>query len=232
MYKRLEKIAALAHEKNVRLMIDAEQTYFQPAIDSMVLRLQRRYNKDRCVVYNTYQCYLKDSSVRLNGDMERSSRENFGFAAKLVRGAYMYAERELAIEEGRESPIHESLDDTHASYDRNVESVLEYIAKNNSGAEVMFATHNSRSVKFAVRCMADMNIRKGVYFGQLLGMADNITFPLGASGYNVYKYVPYGPISEVMPYLIRRAQENSDLLGGVSLEREMLWKELKSRIGV
>jgi proline dehydrogenase len=162
--------------------------------------------------------------------MERSAREKFCFAAKLVRGAYMYSERELAEEEGRESPIHDSLDDTHASYDRNMESVLKYIRNNKNRAEVMFATHNSRSVKFAVRCMQDWDIpRESVYFGQLLGMADNITFPLGSSGYNVYKYVPYGPINEVMPYLIRRAQENSDLLGGVSLERDMLFKELKSR---
>lgn len=192
MYLRLDSLASLASDLGVRLMIDAEQTYFQPAIDSLVLRLQRKYNRDACTIFNTYQSYLKDSSYRLNSDVERSKRENFRFAAKLVRGAYMYAERDLALENGVESPIHDSMDDTHASFDRNLEAVLNFI-KDNEGAyedtapaaELMIATHNSRSVKFAVRCMSDAGIdpmHGGVYFGQLLGMADNITFPLGAGG--------------------------------------------------
>jgi proline dehydrogenase len=230
MIGRLSRLAEVAAESNVRMMIDAEHSYFQPAINHAAVELQRRYNKEEPMIYNTYQCYLKDSHERLVMDLERARREGWFFGAKLVRGAYMVLERERAAKSGYPSPIHESIEDTHLNYNRCVAEVLEHVA--GEGAEVMVATHNQASIEATVTLMGQLGIeanKNGVFFGQLLGMADHLTFTLGRNGYRGYKYVPFGPISEVMPYLIRRAQENSDMLGGVGHEMRLLRSELWRR---
>jgi proline dehydrogenase len=240
MHDRLQLLVETAQSLGVRLMVDAEQTYFQPAIDALVLEMQRRYNRPAeeggdgagyPVVFNTYQCYLRDALPRLRTDTERARRDGFFFAAKLVRGAYMVAERRLAAEQGRESPIHSTLARTHETYHASVVHALRCVTE--EGANIMLATHNQDSVELALAQMDAHRIDPrtgGVYFGQLLGMADHLTFTLGQSGFSAYKYVPYGPVHEVMPYLVRRAQENSDVLGGVEKERQLYWEELKRRL--
>ncbi|DAZ99022.1 TPA: hypothetical protein N0F65_010908 [Lagenidium giganteum] len=230
MIHRLEALAAEAAEHGVKLMVDAEQTYMQPGIDHLVLNLQRKYNRDnQDVIYNTFQCYLKISSDRVDIDLERARRENFRFACKLVRGAYMVQERKRARDMGYPDPIHDSMEDTHANYDAQVKKLL----GSNSIASFMVASHNEDSVKNTVKLMNDMNIDRqqgGVYFGQLLGMCDHVSYTLGSERYRVFKYVPYGPIGEVLPYLIRRAQENSGLMSGASKEMTLLRKEITRRL--
>ena len=213
MIRRLETLSKVAEENNVRLMVDAEQTYFQPAIDNLIVNLQRRFNKERPIIYTTYQCYLKDSSQRLLEDLKRARKEEYYFAAKLVRGAYMISERARAVEKGYESPVHETLQDTHISYNQCVANAVEKIAQKEK-VEILIATHNQESVERTLDLMQRYKLdpkKSGVYFGQLLGMCDHLTSLLGKHGYNAYKYVPYGPVGEVIPYLIRRAQENASM---------------------
>jgi proline dehydrogenase len=219
-------------QADVRLLIDAEHSYFQPAIDNTVTELQRQYNRDAPRIYNTVQCYLKDSHSRLLDELERARRENYKYGVKLVRGAYMVLERQRAQEMGYPDPIHATKDDTHANYNACVEELLRCVKA--EGAEVMVASHNQQSIELAVDKMAALGMppSSGVYFGQLLGMADHLTYTLGAHGYGAYKYVPFGEVDEVMPYLIRRAQENSDMLGGMGGEMGMLRTELVRRLGL
>lgn len=231
MMGRVDKLSALAAQEKVRLMIDAEHTYFQPAIDNAAIEMQRKYNREVPVVFNTYQCYLKDSAERLQLDMERAQHDGFRFGAKLVRGAYMHLERQRAGEMGYPSPIYDTIEDTHENYNRCVDMVLHGVKS--EGAEVMIATHNQASIENAVATMASLGLdpqTSGVYFGQLLGMADHLSYTLGANKYKSMKYVPFGPVELVMPYLIRRAQENADVMGGMSHELTMLQTELLRRL--
>ena len=173
---------------------------------------------------------FKDALNLVNIDVELSRREGFCFAAKLVRGAYMEQERLRAHELGYEDPIHETYQLTNQCYDDILSVTLKEVHDND--ANVMVATHNEESVRHAVDFMKRYDIpRDGnqVFFGQLLGMCDVVTYALGSAGYAAYKYVPYGPVEEVMPYLTRRAVENRSLMDGVVKERKMLWKELARR---
>ncbi|KAJ1949290.1 proline dehydrogenase, partial [Dispira parvispora] len=254
---RARDLATLASEHNVRLGIDAEQTYFQPAIDHFALELAREFNQvddpRGPLVYNTYQMYLKDGYQRLVSDYTRSHREGFQFGVKLVRGAYMVSERKRASSLGLPDPINNTIEDTHASFNAGIKFLLDAIhyAQTNTthhegdkgkedrnqqqfpGPALFVASHNHESVKYACELMEKHNIpvdSDHVMFGQLMGMQDAVTYSLGNHGYQVYKYIPYGPVNEVMPYLIRRAQENSSVLGGVQTERRNLWTELLTRM--
>ncbi|CAN0086643.1 unnamed protein product [Pylaiella littoralis] len=232
MHRRIATLATFAADSEVRLMIDAEQSWLQPAIDNEVYSLQLEFNKEFPTIFTTYQCYLKDSLQRLEVDLERAARGGYVWAGKLVRGAYMVSERERANEEGYESPVFDTIEETHASYDAAVTLVLEHMARGNR-AEVMMATHNQASIQHAIALMQKLGIRRrqdGVSFGQLLGMADNVTFPLGLGGYKAYKYIPYGKVGETIPYLLRRAQENSGMLSEATHERGLLVKEIGRRI--
>lgn len=247
MHNRLLTLANLAESKGVRIMVDAEQTYFQPCIDYLVNRLMMKCNDSKVgvsypVIFGTYQMYLKDSHQRLKMDIERAKRYNYTFAAKLVRGAYMVGEGQHAVENNLEYPVHDSIDDTHANYNNSMEYVIERIAQDISSRngdekrgrelEIMFATHNQHSVEHAVELIQEKQLDPktcGIYFGQLLGMSDHLTYTLGAADYRAYKYVPFGKVSEVMPYLIRRAVENADALGGAKTEITMILKELRDR---
>eukprot|EP00794_Sanderia_malayensis_P014298 gene14298-15786_t len=227
---RLGDIAKLAKEKGVRLMIDAEQSYFQPAISRLTLDCQRTYNKGKPIVFNTYQCYLKDARDAIMVDMELARREDFHFAAKLVRGAYMEQERARAMSAGYADPIHESYEATSECYNSCMRFILKHVAERD--ANLVIASHNEESVRHTVGKMKEYGISPSagkVFFGQLLGMCDGITFALGQAGYSAFKYVPYGPVIEVLPYLSRRAMENRTLLEGIVKERQMLWDELKRR---
>lgn len=238
MNERIGSLAALAQELGVRLMIDAEHSYFQPAIDAVTVDLARRFNGlgpgQRPVIFSTYQLYLRGSLQRLRTDMDRARSGGYGFAAKLVRGAYMVIERAHATAHGLPDPIHASIADTHANYNAAIAETMQRIA-DGQAVEVMMATHNEDSASYAVRCMQTHGLAPRsapVYFGQLLGMADHLTFCLAAAGYKSYKYVPYGRVHEVMPYLIRRAQENSDALSGAQLALRMTQQELRRRAGL
>lgn len=234
MRKRLDDLVSLASSLGVRLMIDAEHTYFQPAIDNITINLMKKYNKSSSfpVIFSTYQMYLKDSLSRLNCDMDRAKKGDFIFAAKLVRGAYMVQERQFAKDHNLEDPIHSCIEDTHKSYNSGMKAVLSNISQGLK-FEVMIASHNQNSIELTIAEMKNLKLdpsKSGIYFGQLLGMSDHVTFSLGHAKYLAYKYVPYGIIREVMPYLIRRAQENADALSGAKLELNMISSELKRRI--
>lgn len=229
--QRMDVLAKHAVENGVRLMVDAEQTYLQPAISRLTLDMQKIYNTDTPVIFNTYQCYLKEAFDSVSMDVALSCREGWHFAAKLVRGAYMYQERERAEELGYEDPINPDYESTNWMYHKCLDFVLDEIALNGN-ANVMVASHNEDTVKHTLRRMNELGLtprENKVYFGQLLGMCDQISFPLGQAGFPVYKYVPYGPVDEVMPYLSRRAQENRGFMQGAQKERTLLWKELRRR---
>jgi len=234
MRERFDSIVALADSLNVRLMVDAEHSYFQPAIDSLVLQAQRKYNKTTPRVYGTIQCYLKDARTRNSRFMRRAELEGWVYAVKIVRGAYMHQERAKAVKEGYEDPIHSTLEDTHMCYHQVMEDVIERpkVKKGQESANMVIASHNQQSIEHAIRLIQKAGFEakeSGVAFGQLLGMADHLSYTLGAAGYNAYKYIPYGPVLECLPYLIRRAQENSDLMGSVGHETKMLREEIFRR---
>lgn len=162
-------------------------------------------------------------------DIERAKREGYKFGAKLVRGAYMVLERHRANSMGYPSPVWSTLEETHTAYDAAVAKMIRNVR--DEGAEVMIASHNQRSIELAVAEMASHGMESSalVCFAQLYGMADHITFVLGQNGYRAYKYLPFGRVEEVVPYLIRRAQENSSVLGGVGIEMQLLKRELWRR---
>eukprot|EP00525_Craspedostauros_australis_P012454 CAMPEP_0198112224 /NCGR_PEP_ID=MMETSP1442-20131203/4104_1 /TAXON_ID= /ORGANISM="Craspedostauros australis, Strain CCMP3328" /LENGTH=488 /DNA_ID=CAMNT_0043768931 /DNA_START=474 /DNA_END=1940 /DNA_ORIENTATION=+ len=223
--KRAGEVADTARQNGVRLLIDAEQSKYQPAIDHIVMLLQRQHNAAGAfpVVYNTYQCYLKDATHRIQQDVERAKREGYSFGAKLVRGAYMETEpAEL---------IHDSIQDTHDCYNHNVRYLLQEGIEHGQ-IEIMCATHNAESIALAVDAMQDSvdPSNSFISFAQLYGMSDTLSYPLASRGYRVYKYLPYGQIDEVMPYLIRRAQENSSIAGGSQHELSMMWNAWKRRM--
>jgi proline dehydrogenase len=175
----------------------------------------------------------------LQRDLKRSQAEGWHFGAKVVRGAYMVSEREKAKQRGLPSPVCETYDTTNEQYHQALDCLMKHnageatLAPGKGEAELVIATHNRDSVEFALsRVKAYGKNPKNVHFGQLLGMADHLTFTLGIHGYKAYKYVPYGPIDEVMPYLLRRTQENSTILGspGVQEERGMISTELRRRL--
>ncbi|KAI9488936.1 FAD-linked oxidoreductase-like protein [Zychaea mexicana] len=248
MIARINEICTLAKDVKAGIMIDAEQTYFQEAIDHVAINMESKYNRrdeERApTVYNTYQMYTKASLRKVKIDVERAHRENFAFAAKLVRGAYMVSERKRAIEMGYPSPIHDTLEDTHASYNGGVRFLLSKLHEHQeetgeplTGATApivfMVASHNRESVILTIEEMERQGVlpRSGVvHFGQLYGMQDQISYALGKNGYSIYKYLPYGLIQDVLPYLIRRAQENSSVLGSVTKERELIFQEIKDRL--
>ena len=231
LFRRCDEICQLAHEKKVRVMIDAEWTAIQPAIDTVVLEMQRKYNLASAAhpcIFGTYQTYLVGSQERVVRDLERANRENWKFGAKIVRGAYMVSERERAQRLRIAPPIWPSYKVTEDNYHKTLALLIA-----DPGTEVMVASHSEATVKFVLqeveRASKDAS---QIYFGQLMGMADHLTFTLAAKKFQAYKYIPYGPVDEVMPYLIRRTQENSTLLGtpAVVQERKMLFSEFLRRL--
>ncbi|KAL6762746.1 proline dehydrogenase/oxidase [Haematococcus lacustris] len=233
MRARLHRLAQEAAGKGVRLMVDAEHTYFQPAIDHLTLELMRDHNRGPAgaVIFNTYQAYLTDSHGRLRDDLERSRRDGYVLGAKLVRGAYLDLERRHAAKQGQPSPVWPSLQATHDNYHACMELLLQAVVEGR--AEVLLGTHNQASVELAVARMSELGLQpqgSNVYFGQLLGMSDHLTQTLGAAGYKCFKYVPYGEVEQVLPYLLRRAAENSNLLKGAKRDIQLLRAELRDRV--
>ncbi|KAJ2850760.1 proline dehydrogenase [Coemansia brasiliensis] len=239
---RARAVVQQATTKGVRVMVDAEHSYFQPMIDHVALVLQREFNAmatqtSQTLVYNTYQMYTTSALQRMTDDYERAAREGWRFAAKLVRGAYMELERERAAALGYASPINPTLEATHAMYNRAVAQLLDHISNaQRSGAvppALFVATHNNESIELALQQLRALQIdttAEPVMFGQLLGMQDATSYALAKANLPIYKYVPYGSLEEVMPYLIRRAQENSAVASAIREEASSVMAEIRSRI--
>lgn len=238
MIRRLNGLINTAKDLGLQIVIDAEQTYFQPAISRITLEMMNKYNHDQAIVLNTYQCYLKESFHEVSSDLEQAKRQNFYFGAKLVRGAYIEQERERAAHLNYPDPIHPTFEATTEMYHRTLSMCLRHIKcckdrDQPKRVSIMAATHNEDSVRFTIEQMEELGIspEEGVVsFGQLYGMCDFLTFPLGQSGYSAYKYVPYGPIDKVLPYLSRRALENKSVFEKLSKEKRLLRKELMRRL--
>lgn len=238
MIRRLNVLVQTSKELNVNLMVDAEQTYFQPAIARITLEMMNKHNTLSAVVHNTYQCYLKNALNELHCDLEQAKRQNFYFGTKLVRGAYMFQERERAAEMNYPDPINPTFEATTDMYHHTLTHCLKCIKEfKEKGLHkrmaVMVASHNEETTMFAIQKIKELGLSPSdgeVSFGQLYGMRDFITFPLGQAGYLVYKYVPYGPIEDVMPYLSRRAVENKSILTDLNKEKKILKKELLRRL--
>ncbi|KAI9354568.1 FAD-linked oxidoreductase-like protein [Zopfochytrium polystomum] len=251
----LNRVIAAAAHAGVRVMVDAEQTYFQPAIDDVTKILSATHNigspRAMPVVFGTYQLYLRDALSRLQTDADGFRRARIPFGVKIVRGAYMESERERAAEMGYPDPVQPSIAATHAAYDSAIDGLVERVRAatkgdvNTPAVQFVIASHNVGSVGRGIKALSDAGLGKSgksddesavapVAFAQLMGMQDGTTFSIAASGYKAFKvsdlqYVPYGPIKVTIPYLLRRAQENSAVLGGVADDKRNLAKELRLR---
>jgi proline dehydrogenase len=225
---RLEDICNEAFTNQVRLLIDAEETWIQDIIDEMAMDMMRKYNKDDVWIYNTLQMYRTDRLAYLTETINVAREQNFQLGYKLVRGAYMEKERERANEMNYTSPIQPDKEST----DRDFDIALTTCFDNRDVVSTCLGTHNEASSALLSELMEKENIPLNdnrFWFAQLYGMSDNISFNLAAAGYNVAKYLPYGPVQAVLPYLGRRAQENSSVAGQVGREMSLIVKELRRR---
>ncbi|MNX97328.1 bifunctional proline dehydrogenase/pyrroline-5-carboxylate dehydrogenase [compost metagenome] len=228
MYDRCDQICKACYEANVKVLIDAEHSWIQDAIDDIARDMMEKYNKEQPIVYNTYQLYRHDKLASLKADFDYANTQNFFIGAKIVRGAYMEIERQRAAEKGYPDPIQPTKAATDKDYDAAIHFILDHIDR----FGMMAGTHNEESSLL----LANELDRRGIdhrsdriYFAQLLGMSDNLTFNLSESNYNVAKYMPYGPIKAVMPYLFRRAQENTSVAGQTGRELGLIMKEKQRR---
>jgi len=226
--QRCEQICRAAFDHNVPIMIDAEETWIQDTIDELALDMMRLFNKERIIVYNTYQMYRHDKLADLKADHLIAKATGFILGVKMVRGAYMEKERKRAEEMGYSSPIQPD----KASSDRDYNESLRYCMAHIDDIAIVCGTHNEESCRILAQLLNEYKVSHShphVYFAQLLGMSDNLSFNLSDAGYNVTKYVPYGPIKAVMPYLFRRAQENTSIAGATSRELGLIIREKKRR---
>ncbi len=227
---RFDKVCSISHDNDVALLIDGEESWMQDAVDHLVEEMMQKYNKIKPIVFNTLQMYRWDRLDYLKKLHEKANKEGFFIGMKLVRGAYMEKENQRAIEMGYPTPICESKEAT----DENYNTTLKYMVDNIVGMSVFAGTHNELSTYFLMNLMEEKGIRSDdsrIWFGQLYGMSDNISFNLAAEGYNVAKYLPFGPVKDVMPYLIRRAEENTSVAGQTSRELSMIKTERNRRKG-
>ena len=225
---RFDKASKAAFKANVTLLIDAEESWMQDAADQLCEKMMATYNKERAVVYNTLQCYRWDRFDYLKEEHRKAKEGGYKLGYKIVRGAYLEKENERAIEKGYKTPMCKSKKETDDCFNE----VLNYILNNLDDIELFVGTHNEESTYYAMDLMKEKNIATNdsrVWFGQLYGMSDHITYNLGNLGYNVAKYIPFGPVKDVMPYLIRRAEENTSVAGQTSRELALLKKEKKRR---
>lgn len=226
--KRIDAICYHAATKGVSVFIDAEESWIQDAIDHLVWLMMKRYNKKRVVVYNTFQLYRKDRLQFLTESYDRAQNAGFLLGAKLVRGAYMEKERIRAEEMGYENPINPDKNATDDHYNTALRFCIDHIET----LALCNASHNAESALLQVELMDKKGIahnHPNCLFSQLFGMSDNVTFNLANAGFRVAKYVPYGQVSDVIPYLIRRAQENTTVTGDVGRELGLITEELKRR---
>jgi len=225
---RFETVCAYGKLNNVKILIDAEESWIQDAVDDLVLELMETFNTDDLIVYSTLQTYRWDRLDYLKKIHIKAIQNNFKLGFKVVRGAYMEKERKRAKELSYISPICETKEITDALFN----STITYILSNLNSIHLFIGTHNEESSQLALDLMAESHILNNdsrIWFGQLYGMSDHISFNLAEHGYNVAKYVPFGPIKDVMPYLIRRAEENTSVAGQTSRELALIKKEKQRR---
>jgi len=227
---RFEKVCKASFDSDVALLIDAEESWMQDAVDNLVEEMMIKYNKSKPIVFNTLQLYRWDRLDYLKKLYEKSKTEGFFIGMKLVRGAYMEKENERAVEKGYPTPICASKEATDENYNATVKYMLDHI----DTMSIFEGTHNEESTYYLMNLMEEKGIQSTdnrVWFGQLYGMSDNISYNLADSGYNVAKYLPFGPVKDVMPYLIRRAEENTSVAGQTSRELAMIKAERNRRKG-
>ena len=228
IHTRVNEICEFAHSVGQPVFIDAEESWIQDAIDDLATDMMEKYNRNRAIVYNTLQMYRTDRLQFLKDARRQAHSDGYILAVKLVRGAYMEKERDRAQEMGYESPIHDDKKGT----DRDYNAALEYCIDHLDDVAFVAGTHNERSTQLLAQMMHQRGLAHDhpqIFFSQLYGMGDNLSYILAKNGYNVSKYVPYGPVPDAVPYLIRRAQENSSAAGQVSRELELITTELERR---
>jgi proline dehydrogenase len=225
---RFETTCKKAYDLDVSLLIDAEESWMQDAADELVEEMMRRYNKDKAIVFNTLQLYRWDRLDYLKELHAKAQKEDFKIGVKTVRGAYMEKENERAIEHNYASPICATKSESDSNYDTTVAYIVEYLDR----ISLFSGTHNELSSYKLIDLMKQKGIAHNdhrIWFGQLYGMSDHISFNLAEKGYNVAKYLPFGPVRDVMPYLIRRAEENTSVAGQTNRELELIKKERRRR---
>ncbi len=225
---RLIKICEAAQRNNVGVLIDAEETWIQDPVDALTLQMMQKYNVAKVVVYNTIQLYRHDRLQFLKDSLAEAKNKNFIPGVKLVRGAYMEKERKRAAAMQYPSPIQPDKESCDKDYDEAIKFCIENIDK----LFLIVASHNENSNLYTTQLLQQNNLplnHSHVHFSQLLGMSDNITFNLAKAGCSVSKYLPFGPLKDVIPYLMRRAQENSSVSGHTGRELQLIKKELKRR---
>ncbi len=227
---RFDKVCKASFDNDVTLLIDSEESWMQDSVDNLVEEMMQKYNKSKPIVFNTLQMYRWDRLDYLKKLNEKAKAEGFYIGMKLVRGAYMEKENERSIEMGYPKPICASKEAT----DKNYDSIVKYMVNNIDTMSVFAGTHNELSTYFLMDLIKEKGLKTNdsrIWFGQLYGMSDNISFNLAAEGYNVAKYLPFGPVKDVMPYLIRRAEENTSVAGQTSRELKMIKEERNRRKG-
>ena len=225
---RLYRIAKVATEKNVGVLIDAEDSWIQDPVDALTMQMMKEFNRDKAVVFNTYQLYRHDRLQFLKNSFDKANEGGFILGAKLVRGAYLEKERERAAEKNYPSPIQPDKVSTDRDYNFATKFCIEHLDR----ISLIVASHNEYSNLYTVLLLQEKDLplyHHHVHFSQLYGMSDNITFNLAKAGCSVSKYLPFGPLKDVVPYLMRRAQENSSVKGQTGRELSLIKKELKRR---
>jgi proline dehydrogenase len=228
--QRVEAICKKAYEHGVPVLIDAEDSWIQNPIDEVAYAMMKKYNQQKAIVFNTFQMYRSDMLDNLRNAFHLATMHNYYLGVKMVRGAYMEKEAERAEKMDYPNPIHPSKQATDESFNKG----LAFCIDNKQRVSLMCGSHNEYSNQYLAVLMEKHSMKNNdsrVWFAQLMGMSDNISFNLANAGYNVAKYVPYGPVELVMPYLIRRAEENTSVAGQSSRELTLIRKELKRRNG-
>ena len=228
LLKRVDEICKLSYELDVPVLIDAEETWIQPMLDSVILDMMRKYNREKAIVQNTYQMYRHDRVDVIKQHHAIAQSEGFYLGLKIVRGAYMEKERARAKRMGYPSPIHPNKKATDSGFNE----IIHYFVDNVDTISFMVATHNEESSQLLATLIEKHNLPHNhphIYFSQLYGMSDHLTYNLAEDGYNVVKYVPYGKVKTMVPYLIRRAEENSSVTGQTSRELLLIEEEIKRR---
>ncbi|MFK7907232.1 MAG: proline dehydrogenase family protein, partial [Chitinophagales bacterium] len=226
--KRLQKICKSADKYKVAIYFDAEESWIQPAIDALVLEMMEEYNQEEPLIFNTYQLYRHDRLAFMKENHAAAKAKGYILAAKLVRGAYMEKERERAAKNGYPSPIQPNKEACDTDYNLSLAYCIEHL----DSMAFCCASHNEKSNAYLCELIEEKELafnHPHIYFSQLYGMSDNISFNLAKAGYNILKYLPYGPVKEVIPYLIRRADENTAVTGQMGRELSLVVEELGRR---
>ena len=227
-FKRVDDLCDVGNKNNVKVLIDAEESWIQDAIDTLGIEMMRKYNKKRANVFLTHQCYRTGTLDKVKNNLELAKKEKFYLGVKLVRGAYMEKERKRAIVNSYTSPIHNSKDNTDEEFNKS----LMFCVKNINKVSLWVGSHNENSCLKLMEMMKDNNISKDdqrIWFSQLYGMSDNISYTLSSLKYNVVKLIPFGPIEKTIPYLIRRANENSSVKGQSNRQFTLIKDEINRR---